>query len=81
MKIKLGPRTSATRGTGIRAELTAQTETDLDHIRRQLARLSDDDPTRRALLAREAELARLLDDLEQRVLSVGVLAAATRIRA
>jgi hypothetical protein len=81
MKIKPGSPARAASSTGIRAALTAQTETDLTHIRHQLARLGDDDVTRPSLIEREAELNRLLDDLEHHVPSASVLAAAALIRA
>jgi hypothetical protein len=65
---------------GIRAELIARTETDLENVRGELTRLGDDDLTRAALVEREAELMHLLDDLEGGILSPSVLAGTAQIR-
>ena len=66
---------------GIRAELTARTEADLENVRAELTRLADDDLTRAALVEREAELTHLLDDLECGILSPSVLAGPAELRA
>ena len=65
---------------GIRAELTARTEADLENVRGELTRLGDDDLTRAALAEREAELADLLRDLEHGVPSPRLLARMAQIR-
>jgi hypothetical protein len=64
---------------GIRAEVTEQTEADLERIRCTLAGLGDDDPNRAALDEREAELSQLLVDLEGHLASPGVLAATAQV--
>jgi hypothetical protein len=66
---------------GIRAELIARTEADLENVRGELTRLGDDDLTRAALVEREAELTHLLDDLECGILSPSVLAGTAQISA
>jgi hypothetical protein len=65
---------------GIRAELIARTEADLESVRGELTRLGDDDLARAALVEREAELADLLRDLEHGVPSPRLLARTAQIR-
>ena len=66
---------------GIRAQLIARTEAELTWVRRELARPGEDDPERESLLVLEAELSRLLDDLEHGNLSPDVLEGAAQVRA
>ena len=66
---------------GIRAQLIARTEAELTRVRRELARRGEDDVGRESLLALEADLARLLDDLVEGNLSPRVLEGAVRVRA
>ena len=65
----------------IRAELTDRAKADLERIHDELTRLGDDDLNRGALEEREAELTRLLDDLEHGVPSPSVLAGTAQLRA
>jgi hypothetical protein len=58
---------------GIGAQLIARPEAELMWVRRKLARPEEGDPERQSLLVREAELARLLLNLEHGNLSPDVL--------
>jgi hypothetical protein len=69
------------RGMGIRAQLIARTEAELTRVRGELARPGEDDLPRESLLEREAELTRLLDDLEDGNLSPDVLAEVAHVGA
>jgi hypothetical protein len=66
---------------GIGAQLIARPEAELMWVRRKLARPEEGDPERQSLLVREAELARLLLNLEHGNLSPDVLEGAAQVRA
>ena len=79
--IDLAPPSQALVRRGIRAELTARTEMQLLAVRGELAEMGEYDLDRPDLEEQAAELAQLLDDLEEGLPSPAVLMAAARLRA